>query len=144
MAGLVRKRPAGTEESNGRSGGSSNIPSKISKEEIKTLKTDTVEIKDRSKEEKKHDPVVIDVAATEAAALNDGALKCIGILPGLGGYKESSDSEKSTDTDDDYDFSNFDWVGRKIKKDSEHEGCHWLKISGNTLLSDNIEYWRAE
>lgn len=47
---------------------------------------------------------------------NKGALKCIGILPGIGKYKDSSDSEKSTDTDDDYDFSDFDWVGRKVKK----------------------------
>lgn len=50
-----------------------------------------------------------------------GALKCIGILPGIGKYEDSSDSEKSTDTDDEYDFSDFDWVGRKVKKD---EGCH--------------------
>lgn len=52
-----------------------------------------------------------------------GALKCIGILPGIGKYKDSSDSEKSTDTDDEYDFSDFDWVGRKMKKGSD-EVCH--------------------
>lgn len=51
-----------------------------------------------------------------------GALKCIGILPGIGKYRDSSDSEKSTDTDDDYDFSDFDWVGRKVKKNHE-DGC---------------------
>lgn len=52
-----------------------------------------------------------------------GAMKCIGILPGIGKYRDSSDSEKSTDTDDDYDFSDFDWVGRKVKKHLE-DGCH--------------------
>lgn len=51
-----------------------------------------------------------------------GVLKCIGILPGIGKYKDSSDSEKSTDTDDEYDFSDFDWVGRKVKKN--HDSCY--------------------
>lgn len=51
-----------------------------------------------------------------------GALKCIGILPGIGKYRDSSDSEKSTDTDDDYDFSDYDWIGRKVKKNME-DGC---------------------
>lgn len=55
--------------------------------------------------------------------LNKGALKCIGILPGIGKYKESSDSEKSTDTDDEYDFSDYDWIGRKIKKSCKDEEC---------------------
>lgn len=51
-----------------------------------------------------------------------GAFKCIGILPGICGmYAESSDSEKSTDTDDDYDYSKFDWVGRS--KGSQSGGC---------------------
>lgn len=53
-----------------------------------------------------------------------GAFKCIGILPGIGGmYEESSDSEKSTDTDDDYDYSKFDWVGRKKVSKSDIDGC---------------------
>lgn len=52
----------------------------------------------------------------DLAAFDKGVLKCIGILPGIGKYRESSDSEKSTDTDDEYDFSDFDWMGRKIKK----------------------------
>ncbi len=50
---------------------------------------------------------------TSTSSETVGALKCIGILPGIGGmYEESSDSEKSTDTDDDYDYSKYDWVGR--------------------------------
>lgn len=57
------------------------------------------------------------VAPTEDVVVipNDahGAMKCIAILPGIGKYTESSDSEKSTDTEDEYDFSAYDWVGRK-------------------------------
>lgn len=52
------------------------------------------------------------------------ALKCIGILPGIGGtYEESSDSEKSTDTDEDYDYSKYDWVGRKMGAKNGYGGC---------------------
>ncbi|KAH8355165.1 hypothetical protein KR093_007433 [Drosophila rubida] len=47
-----------------------------------------------------------------------GGLKCIAILPGIGSYTESSDSEASTDTDDlDHDKSSLvDLCGRKIIK----------------------------
>lgn len=41
-----------------------------------------------------------------------GALKCIGILPGIGKYGDTS-----TDSEDD-DYSTFDWIGRKLKKDT--------------------------
>lgn len=51
---------------------------------------------------------------------DNGALECIAILPGIGKYTESSDSDKSTDTEEDYDFSSYDWIGRKIKK---HTAC---------------------
>lgn len=43
-------------------------------------------------------------------------LRCIGVLPGVGKYHESSDSDKSTDTEDEYDFCEFDWLGRSIKR----------------------------
>lgn len=62
--------------------------------------------------------------STQNISLDKGALKCVGILPGIGRYKESSDSDKSTDTEDEYDFSEFDWVGRKIKRDSNDGECH--------------------
>lgn len=53
-----------------------------------------------------------------------GALKQIGILPSIcGTYEESSDSENSTDTDDDFDYSNYDWVGRKKISKSDLGGC---------------------
>lgn len=42
-----------------------------------------------------------------------GAMQVIGILPGLGSYRESTDSEESSDTDCD-DGAHYDWIGRKI------------------------------
>lgn len=53
---------------------------------------------------------------SDSSASDQGALKCIGILPGIGKYDDSSDSERTTDTDDEFDYSEFDWLGRKIKK----------------------------
>lgn len=44
-------------------------------------------------------------------------LKCIGILPGLGTYDNSSDSDCSSDTDQEMEPnpSIYDMLGRKIK-----------------------------
>ncbi|KAL7291507.1 hypothetical protein TKK_0014767 [Trichogramma kaykai] len=52
-----------------------------------------------------------------------GALKCVGILPGLGSYDNSSDSEDSSDSDDDEvhckkskrDFIGRETMNRKLK-----------------------------
>lgn len=50
-------------------------------------------------------------------------MKCIGILPGLGSYEDSSDSDCSSDTDQDPEpnHSKYDLLGRKIEvlKDKE-------------------------
>lgn len=47
----------------------------------------------------------------------EGALKCIGILPGMGHYHDSSDSEHSSNTDEElHTVSGFDLCGRKIGK----------------------------
>lgn len=69
--------------------------------------------------------VKIDNVTSTSNEHSIGALKCIGILPGICGmYEESSDSEKSTDTDDDYDYSQYDWIGRqKVSKASYGGGC---------------------
>lgn len=47
---------------------------------------------------------------------NQGALKCIAILPGIGSYTESSDSEASTDEEEPSMCSRTDLCGRKIPK----------------------------
>ncbi|EDW48318.1 PSME3-interacting protein [Drosophila sechellia] len=47
---------------------------------------------------------------------NQGALKCIAILPGIGSYTESSDSEASTDEEEPSICSRTDLCGRKIPK----------------------------
>lgn len=52
-------------------------------------------------------------AATNKKLKTCGAMQVIGILPGLGSYRESTDSEESSDTDCD-EGGNYDWVGRKI------------------------------
>ncbi|EAT33605.1 AAEL014104-PB [Aedes aegypti] len=53
--------------------------------------------------------------------LKSGAMQVIGILPGLGSYRESTDSEESSDTDCDCDTGHYDWVGRKIVKKAEEK-----------------------
>lgn len=66
-----------------------------------------------------------------------GAMKCIAILPGIGKYTESSDSEKSTDTEEEYDFSAYDWVGRKITRNKCGEWAtknDYIKTNCLTIL----------
>lgn len=50
----------------------------------------------------------------------NGELKCIGVLPGIGPYTDSS-SEDSSDSEVETSPSKIDLIGRKIlKKDKEH------------------------
>ncbi|XP_015433857.1 PREDICTED: protein FAM192A [Dufourea novaeangliae] len=53
----------------------------------------------------------------ETVVSNMGGMKCIGILPGLGSYDDSSDSDCSSDTDQDPEpkHSKYDLLGREIK-----------------------------
>ncbi|XP_076625072.1 PSME3-interacting protein [Colletes latitarsis] len=46
-----------------------------------------------------------------------GGMKCIGILPGLGSYEDSSDSDCSSDTDQDSEPNHpkYDFLGREVK-----------------------------
>ncbi|XP_069678696.1 PSME3-interacting protein isoform X2 [Periplaneta americana] len=46
-------------------------------------------------------------------------LRCIGILPGLGLYPDSSDSEQSSDTDQELASSGYDLLGRKITRQAK-------------------------
>jgi hypothetical protein len=51
-------------------------------------------------------------------------LQCIGILPGLGLYPDSSDSEQSSDTDQELgSASNYDLVGRKIPLETKSKSA---------------------
>lgn len=109
LAGIVRKRTANDalDSSNGGNSSSADIPVKQSKPNATEVSVSTPEAVS----------VVEAAGAVANAGANDkGAMKCIGILPGIGKYEDSSDSERSTDTDDEFDFKDLDWVGRKIKK----------------------------
>lgn len=53
--------------------------------------------------------------------VKSGAMQVIGILPGLGSYRESTDSEESSDSDCDAEAGQYDWVGRKIVKKVEEK-----------------------
>lgn len=119
LAGIVvRKRPNdSTECTNGKTCADS-IPNKISKIETSPKESPAKEAPKptaNASNDKQNQTV-------DLSAYDKGAFKCIGILPGIGKYRESSDSEKSTDTDDEYDFSDFDWMGRKFAK--KEDGCH--------------------
>lgn len=114
LAGAVRKRAANDTPN------SNDSSAKLAKvDDNKTSTNDTSETNFGSKpsEQSNSSSSKIDLSVH-----NKGALKCIGILPGIGKYRDSSDSEKSTDTDEDYDFTDFDWIGRKSKKHSD-DGC---------------------
>lgn len=126
LAGVVRKRPAndGAEQENDKT--KDSLPAKISKsngsEVASADNVDAGSISSKS-DESSQSTTVASSTKIDLSVHDKGAMKCIGILPGIGKYRDSSDSEKSTDTDDDYDFSDFDWVGRKVKKGLE-DGCH--------------------
>lgn len=131
LAGIVRKRSA---NDNGEQQKNDCLPAKISKlngNEMSSGGNDVpmASISNKSVKEATNSNTKNKSSSTASTTKFDlsmhdkGSLKCIGILPGIGKYPDSSDSEKSTDTDDDYDFSDFDWVGRKVKKNHE-DGCH--------------------
>jgi hypothetical protein len=51
-------------------------------------------------------------------------LRCIGILPGLGLYPDSSDSEQSSDTDQELASpSGYDLLGRKITQQTKSKAA---------------------
>lgn len=130
LSGIVRKRKAS---------GSCDEPNEQIKKlstpandssEKKTEENGAVQIKDEAEAEpERNNPSTTSEAKAPIVVSNlskydEGALKCIGILPGIGEYRESSDSEKSTDTDEEYDFCDYDWMGRKMKRDGEDGECH--------------------
>lgn len=110
LAGAVRKRVAvDTTDGINNKSKDDNVPAKRSK--VENCTSSTAESNGKSDENGDSSSNKLDLSVH-----NKGSLVCIGILPGIGKYKDSSDSEKSTDTDEEYDFSDFDWVGRKVKR----------------------------
>lgn len=102
LSGLVRKRPAETVSTSGSSSSSSTSSSSAA-----TAANDEPNEKKRAVEET---ATVVPPVVVKAAS------ECIAILPGIGRYQDSSDSENSSNTDEEYDYSDFDWLGRKITK----------------------------
>ncbi|XP_015120656.1 PSME3-interacting protein [Diachasma alloeum] len=51
---------------------------------------------------------------------NPSAFKCIGILPGLGPYDNSSDSECSSDSDHEHEHIKYDLLGRELTMKHEN------------------------
>lgn len=117
---MVRKRPApeATEDSNSAATKKSCTLSSASTEDP------TINISETKANATASSAPVLDAVEPPKAGLY-----CIGVLPGIGKYTESSDSEKSTDTDEDYEDASYDWVGRKVKNDHDHSKCggsHWM------------------
>lgn len=114
LAGIVRKRTAN--EALGTANGAKSDAADVPAKQGRSSEADATAPKQEA------EPTAGAASTVVSAGANDkGALKCIGILPGIGKYEDSSDSEKSTDTDDEYNFRDFDWMGRKIKKDGQCE-----------------------
>lgn len=65
-----------------------------------------------SSRSKKDDSVPIEIQSTPG-------MKCIGILPGLGSYDDSSESDCSSESEHEHDCNKYDLLGRKIT--CEHE-----------------------
>ncbi|KAL0112537.1 hypothetical protein PUN28_012093 [Cardiocondyla obscurior] len=82
----------------------------------KTAKDPPVSSPESDKKEDKITPNQVNTS-------NEYGLKCIGILPGLGTYDNSSDSDCSSDTDQETEPnpSVYDMLGRKIKTLKEKE-----------------------
>lgn len=69
-----------------------------------------------------------DLPCIKTDKLDKGHFKCVAVLPGLGSYNESSDSEISSGSDDEpqgcEDSGKYDLMGRKHeKKKHNHDGC---------------------
>lgn len=91
---------------------SANDNSKQFKQENSEYKTPTTTAKQPKD--------IKDLPCIQTDQLNKGNFKCVAILPGLGPYNESSDSEISSDSDDEphgcEDHNKYDLVGRKHQK----------------------------
>lgn len=101
LAGVVVKKRKHEEES-------STSNDKTSENVTEPSKTNTPEVEQKAQSSAPK-------AELANKKLKSGAMQVIGILPGLGSYRESTDSEASSDSDVDCE-GHFDWIGRKIIK----------------------------
>lgn len=125
LGGIVRKRTSNETSDNGNAQPNNEpVPKKLAKTDENNPTEKKIEENGASTEATSTTNQSA-VVSSDLKQYDQGALKCIGILPGIGKYRESSDSEKSTDTEDDYDFSGYDWIGRKIKKGGGE--CQWFQ-----------------
>lgn len=124
LSGMVRKRAAapastaGASSSSSTSSASDPTPAAVDATEPQTPVSSAASSTDASATPATSTEMSIKSPTTPASV----GLRCIGVLPGLGRYHESSDSEKSTDTDDDYDYTEYDWLGRSIKRNKCERG----------------------
>jgi len=98
LSGIIKKTPAITDKD-----GSEN-----------SVITNTAQ-KRKSEENAKEN------TCSTSGILDRGALKCVAILPGIGRYKESSDSEMSSDSEEEISNDIYDLCGRKKIKKCEQD-----------------------
>ncbi|KAJ9578014.1 hypothetical protein L9F63_025127, partial [Diploptera punctata] len=105
---VVRKRPAETSQSSDDK--KSRMDDKVSMvEKSSESSEDTTRKRKDREDEEAHNGDVVGVG-----------MRCIGILPGLGLYPDSSDSEQSSDTDQELVSSiGYDLLGRKVSRQSK-------------------------
>ncbi|XP_063218399.1 PSME3-interacting protein isoform X2 [Bacillus rossius redtenbacheri] len=116
LAGAVRKRPV--ESSVEHSGGGLQKKTKLSSEMNGVVTNGEVRAETETTEADtttgKVQPSESDSRGGRPAEDDDGGLRCIGILPGLGVYPDTSDSDQSSDTDQDLpESTGLDLLGRK-------------------------------
>ncbi|CAK9821576.1 PSME3-interacting protein [Anthophora retusa] len=121
LAGVVVKRPEKQKQDVTR-----GLKRKLSEEDSDTPKKEDCEVNEEIVAENlecESDTFKGDSFETKDITGETGGMKCIGILPGLGSYEDSSDSDCSSDTDQDPEPNHlkYDLLGRKILlKDKEN------------------------
>ncbi|XP_001606256.1 PSME3-interacting protein [Nasonia vitripennis] len=113
LAGVVVKKPAKSESATKR---------KLSDSEDKAEKTSE---QSSEKQAKKNNETKV-LVPPEDTEVQTGALKCVAILPGLGSYSDSSDSDNSSDSEQETTCKQvkIDMLGREIQPPKEKEEGH--------------------